>query len=176
MKRALFLLTVLGGNLFASTFVMPATMDAGSVQANLKKQLFARLQVEGPVVGPYKANLTGNYGAVTLEDAESQIVCREFPADTLAVQMFECRVTIKDGNPQQYASLRLPLTTDSASTQSELKEILFNELEAHGPTPTLFGSYAKIVLQDRSTKVTCTENSQGMLAVQQFSCEFVGRK
>ncbi len=181
MKRFLILSVVLSSKLFASTFVMPATMDAGSVQAKLKGLLYAKLEAEGPITGQYQANLTGDYSEVTLEDASSKIVCSEFSAGMLAVQQFACEVTLKDGNDQQYASVILPLTMDSASTQSTVKEILFNELEANGPVTSpyqanLTGSYGKVTLQDESNRVICIERSAGMLAVQQYACEFAGVK
>lgn len=181
MKRYLILTAILSTKLFASTFVLPTTMDAGSVQAKLKGLLFAKLEAEGPITGDYQANLTGDYGQVTLEDASSKIVCSEFSAGMLAVQQFECVVTLKDGSNQEYASLLLPLTMDSASTQSVVKEVLFNELQANGPVTSpyeanLTGSYRKVMLKDQNNEVICSEQSAGMLAVQQFACEFAAVK
>lgn len=181
MKRFLLLTVVVSSQLFASTFQMPFTMDSGSVQAKLKNLLYAKLEANGPITGPYQANLTGDYGQVTLEDKASKITCEESSAGMLAVQQFACTVEIKDGNDQEYASLLLPFVMDSASTQSTVKELLFDELEANGPVTSpyeanLFGNYGKVTLQDKNNQVVCQERSAGQLAVQTYSCEFAAIK
>lgn len=179
MKRYFFLLTVLGTNLFASTFILPPTMDAGSVQAKLKGMLHAKL--ESGAESEFGAHLSGDYGQVTLEDRGGKIVCQEFSAGQLAVQMFTCEVSLNDESSIQYPSLRFPLTMNSGSTQATLKQILFEELEANGPVTApyeanLTGSYSQVTLEDASTQVVCSERSHGTLAVQQFTCEFAAKK
>jgi len=74
------------------------------------------------------------------------------------------------------STLRLPATTDSASVQAKLKNLLFQKLEAEGPqteeyAAKLTGSYRQVTLEDKASKIVCSEGQAGMLAVQQFQCD-----
>jgi hypothetical protein len=169
---------LLSSSAMATTLVLPATMDAGSVQAKLKNLLFSKIEAEGEITGEYQANLTGNYGEVTLEDKQAKVTCREFSAGQLAVQRFECSIELQDGKDDQVAELTLAPTMDAASVQALIKNVLFNELEANGPVTSpyeasLTGHYSTVKLADASASITCSEGSAGALAVQLFSCEFL---
>jgi len=176
MKHIFLSLALLSSASFAATLRLPATMDSASVQAKLKGLLFEKLEKEGPQTQQYAAKLTGSYSQVTLEDENSKIVCSEHSAGMLAVQQFQCEITVADSS-DDVTQLSLPQTMDSASVQAVVKGVLFASLEATGPVTapyeaSLTGDYSQVTLEDENSQIVCREHSAGQLAVQTFGCDF----
>ena len=177
MKHTFLILALVASTGFGATLRLPVTMDSGSVQAKLKGLLFEKLEKEGPLTEKHSARLTGSYSRVTLEDDRSKIVCREFSAGMLAVQQFECEVSTRLAPAGEVPKLNFPQTMDAGSVQAFLKNVLFEKLEADGPVTSeweanLTGSYSRVTLEDKQSKVVCREHPAGRLAVQTFGCNF----
>ena len=164
-------------HLFGGILVLPRTMDSASVQAKLKGLLYENLEKNGPTNNPFGASLTGSYSKVTLEDRNAKVVCRENSAGMLAVQTFACEITDKTDRLGALNSLELAPTMDSASVQAVIKELPFDKLQSDGPVTSEFeanltGNYTEVTLEDKNSKVECTERSAAPLAVQTFGCTF----
>lgn len=74
------------------------------------------------------------------------------------------------------STLTLPTTMDAGSVQAKLKSLLVEKLHSEGEIVNDFGatltsSNGKVTLEDQSSKLVCSEFSQGFLAVQQFACQ-----
>lgn len=185
MKSLLFLvsLSFFCGQAHATRFVMPVTHSANSVQATLKNLMIHTLK-NTLVCGneteeeKYGVKLYGDASEVTLVDAYSKVVCREFPDGMLAVQAFSCEVYINDENYESVKSLVLPLTASGYSVQWRLKNILLAALRSDkfGPEhygAKLSGNPGRITLADDRSSVVCSEQNAGELAVQKFAtCQF----